>query len=101
MITNSILSFLICFVIGFIIGYLDPIVLFRKFNSFCEKYIFPKMIEWRKKWRTSKISFPGDGIIGAVDPPITCACKETSTEIPISEEELEDIHTDKEIKEYH
>ena len=51
---NAVVSHLIILIIGLVIGYLDPVVLFRRFNDFCEKYIFPKLIEWRGEWRARK-----------------------------------------------
>jgi hypothetical protein len=60
---------IIWFVIGLVIGYLDPIIIFRKFNSLMEKSIFPFMSELRDKWRQKPVDVKMDEYpISAVTP---------------------------------
>jgi len=75
---NSLVTYLIWFAIGLIIGYLDPVVIFRKFNALMEKRVFPFLTELRKKWRQKPIEVKLD--------------EQPSSTAPIQSDETEDIN---------
>ena len=45
------MQFLAGLLIGGIVGYLDPIVMWRKCNTWGEEWLFPKISDARTKWR--------------------------------------------------